>query len=241
MTGPLATLTISLDGQPVARAAVLAWEDRRIAAVRRTLGLPPSQTPRAEQRRELRERKLALGHDGLRALLARRLWWSERLTRLSAALSRGRRTSICEIHVARGSAEHFARWFEARNTQDDEPAMLDGCADHYIIARDAGGRQLVVETTGGAPLPGEFTIDYADLSSLRTPPDPAYPFQVVGVARLADGLAIGGVRHQFRQDGAGFHARLTVEFPSAVPARMIAQHRWHLATEFSNWITAANS
>jgi hypothetical protein len=118
--------------------------------------------------------------------------------------------------------------------------MLDACPDHYIIMRDSQGRQLVVETTGGAPLPGEFTVDYSDVSSLHTQADPTYPHQVAGVARLGDGLAIGGVRHQFRQEGDGFRALLTVEFPRRVPRKMIAEHRWHLAVEFANWIEAAS-
>ena len=173
-------------------------------------------------------------------MLGRGLRWSERITRLTVAMSGPRRRfSVCEIAVNRGSAEHFARWFADRNDLNDEAAMIDACPDHYIIARDEGGRQLVIETTGGSPLPGEFTVDYADVSSLRTPPGPAYPHQVAGVARLADGLAIGGVRHQFRQEGDGFRALLSVEFPGFVPMHMVAAHRWHLAVEFSNWIEAA--
>ena len=117
--------------------------------------------------------------------------------------------------------------------------MLGACPDHYIITKDKLGRQLVVETTGGSPLPARFTVDYDDVSSLSTQSDPAYPIQVAGVARLSDGLVVGGVRHQFRQEGIGFRALLTVEFPHASPGYMIAQHRWHLATEFSNWIEAA--
>ena len=52
-------------------------------------------------------------------------------------------------------------------------------------------------------------------------------------------MAIGGVRHQFRDTPDGFLARLCVEFPRFTPRRVIAEHRWHLACEFSNWIEAA--
>lgn len=88
-------------------------------------------------------------------------------------------------------------------------------------------------------MPGEFTVDYDATGSLHTAPDPSYPIQIVGEAPLRDGLAIGGVHHQFQQEGDGFRALLTVEFPGRVPMRIIAQHRWHLAMEFSNWIEAA--
>ncbi len=77
-----------VQGRPVERAAVLTWESRRSASVRTILGLPPSNASPDEQRRELLARKLEIGHDGLRALLGRRLWWSERLTRLSVAAAR---------------------------------------------------------------------------------------------------------------------------------------------------------
>lgn len=230
-----------INGEIVDRAAIRAWEDRRIRAVRRTLKLPRSSAPREQQRREILERKLTLGHDGLRDMIGRAVRLSERITRVTVALSRGkRRFSVCEIDVPTGSAARFARWFEDRNALNDERAMLDACPDHYIIARDTEGRQLVVETTGGSPLPGEFTVDYTDVASLQTKADPSCPYQVAGVARMRDGLAIGGVRHQFRQEGDGFRALLTVEFPARVPRRMIAEHRWHLAVEFANWIEAAS-
>lgn len=231
-----------IDGASLGRNAVLAWEDRRTAAVRRKLGLGRSSAPRSEQRREILESKLALGHQGLRALVKRELWMSEKITRWSVALSGDkRRFAVCEIEVATGSASRFARWFGDRNSLNDEVAMIDACPDHYIIARDGQGRQLVVETTGGSPLSSEFTVDYSDIASLHTSPDPSYPHQVAGVARLSDGLAIGGVRHQFRQEGDGFRALLTVEFPGRVPLKMAAEHRWHLAAEFSNWIETAQA
>ncbi|MCC3332314.1 hypothetical protein [Nocardia abscessus] len=63
--------------------------------------------------------------------------------------------------------------------------------------------------------------------------------QARGTAALADGTVIGGVRHQFRDEpGGGFRSRLAVAFPAAVPGLYIAEHQWHLACEFGNWITA---
>lgn len=229
-----------IDGRIATRTEILAWEDKRTAAVRRTLKMAPSSESREQQRMEVLERKLDLGHDGLRALLRRGLWWSEKISRLSVvAAGRRRRYSVCELRVSRGSAEQFAGWFMDRNAANDERVMLDACPDHYVITHDEQGRQLVLETTGGSPFPAEFAVDYDDVSSLHTAPDPAYPHQLAGVARLADGFVIGGVRHQFRQEGEGFRALLTVEFPATMPKRMIAQHRWHLAAEWANWIEAA--
>lgn len=229
-----------IDGRDVGHTTILAWEDRRTVAVGKKLGISFESGSRDGRKRELLQQKLSLGHDRLQSLLRSQLWWSEHTTRLGHALSGGKRNlSVCELVISKGSAEGFARWFADRNTLDDEPAMLAACPDHYIITRDEAGRQLVVETTGGAPLPAMFTVDYDDVSSLATQADPTYPLQVAGVARLGDGLAVGGVRHQFRQEGDGFRALLTVEFPRATPTHMVAGHRWHLAVEFSNWIEAA--
>lgn len=86
-------LTVIIDGHIHDRASVHAWEDRRMTKVRRTLGLPATAAPREQQRAELLERKVALGHHGLRRLIGRRLWWSEKVTRFSVAVSRGKRRS----------------------------------------------------------------------------------------------------------------------------------------------------
>ncbi len=161
--------------------------------VRRKLGLAASEAPLEAQRRELTEHKLRLGHSGLRKALGPSLWLAEKATRLTARLSGGgRKFSVCEIEVPKGSAAHFATWFDDRNSTDYEAAMIDACPDHFIITWDPDGRQRVLETTGGSPLPGELLVDYTDVASLKTPPDPAYPCQVAGVARLDDGLAVGG-------------------------------------------------
>lgn len=229
-----------IEGTSHTRDSVLAWEAMRMAAVRRKLGLSPTNAPLAHQRTELADHKLALGHEGIRRALGRGPWLSEKITRFTVRMSgEGRRFSVCEIEVPIGSAEHFAKWFDDRNNYNDERAMIEACPDHYVITRYEAGRQYVLETTGGSPLPGGFLVDYKDTSALVTEPDPSFPFQVAGVARLDDGLAIGGVRHQFRQENDGFRARLTVEFPRKVPQKMISEHCWHLAVEFSNWIEAA--
>ncbi len=117
--------------------------------------------------------------------------------------------------------------------------MIAALPEHYLIATDPSGRQEVIETNGGSPMAARFFIDYNDLSSLRSQPDSTYPIAVVGVARSPNGAAIGGVRHQFRNEGDGFRAKLTVEFPSLIMPSVVTGHRWHLACEFSNWIRAA--
>lgn len=224
-----------IDGKQIDRVAIRAWEERRQTKVAKKLGVKSGSYE--ARRQALLERKLELGHDELRRILRTDLKVSGFISRLLAKLARGRRVySICEIVVERGSAEAFAAWFEECTVNNREAPMIDSCPDHFIISTDSEGRQIVLESTGGSPFATEFSVDYDDTSSITTPPDQTFPFQIAGVARLADGLAIGGVRHQFRQEGEGFRARMTVEFPHGTLGHMVSQHRWHLATEFSNWI-----
>lgn len=130
-------------------------------------------------------------------------------------------------------------YFDAVAAGDPTP-ILAACPDHYIARTRPDGRQEVVETTGGAPLPLRMVFDRTDLRTLVTPPDPAFPVQWAGVARTEHGAALGGTRHQFRDERAGFLARLTVELPATLPPEMLREHRWHLACEFSNWVEAVN-
>lgn len=235
-------ITAHIAGRLVPRAEVLAWEGRRAARVARKLGVvePPSDV--ATLRRALVERKLRLGHDGIERLLARELRWSDRIGRMGARLSGGRRR-ICTIDLTAdsGAAERVPRWYEAAITSNDEDPLIAACPDHYILRTRPDGAQEVVETTGGAPLAVRMFFDASDLSTLTTPADAAFPTQWAGIARNAEGTPLGGIRHQFRDRPDGWHARLTVEFPLTTPSSMIEAHRWHLACEFSNWIEAASA
>src|SRR5699024_4552146 len=170
--------------------------------------------------------------------VASRVRLSNLVSRAAAAAAKDKRVqSSIKVRAPSGTAEEFAAWFNAESALHDSDAMLAACPDHYFIGEDDRGRQKVIETTGGAPLPSQFFIDYTDISSLATPSLPEYPVQIAGVARTAKGVPIGGVRHQFRNllDG-GFEAWNTVEFPSNVGERIVNGHRWHLACEFGNWI-----
>lgn len=225
----------------IPRGHVLEWERRRALVVLRRLGERPGDGEDLEAlRQQLLERKIVLGADGVRHILRRELAVAQPLANAVARISCGfRRFSVTELLVDRGSAKYFVEWFLERAARNDEIAMLAACPDHYLIRTNAEGAQEVIETTGGSPLVGRFLIDYRDLSSLRSVPDPRYPCQAAGVARAENGLALGGVRHQFRNEGFGFRARLTVEFPAMILPGVVSAHRWHLASEFSNWIEAA--
>ncbi|MBB2773535.1 MULTISPECIES: hypothetical protein [Mycolicibacterium] len=233
-------ITAILGGSRFTRLDVLERERERARRALSKLGAPVSSAEVDQLREALRQRKAELGHSGIEGALGRDVRWSTRVARLTATASRGRRAlSTIEMVASQGSANGFVDWFEKRTSADDEAAMLAAHPDHFLFRTDAEGSQEVWETNGGSPLAARFFIDYDDTSSLQTPVDREYPVQLAGVARLRDGLAIGGVRHQFRDEGEGFRALLTVEFPALTLPTILRGHRWHLAIEFSNWIEAS--
>jgi hypothetical protein len=241
----------------ISRQQVLEWEARRTRHVLKKLAARLGDraarelaaessieslrtAPLDAQRVALTAMKVALGHAGMYALFKRELSVSERISRAGLAVSRGRtKHAVTRIEVRDYSAARFSQWFNDLTMTNAEAAMIDACPDHYLLRGLPDGRQEVIETTGGSPSVTRFLVDYTQTDSLAIEIDPAYPIQIAGVALLDDGLAIGGVRHQFRERDGSMDALLTVQFPAATPAKLIAEHQWHLACEFGNWMTAA--
>jgi hypothetical protein len=234
------TIRAVIDGRDVPRDEVLAWEDKRMRKAARKIGLPIPDGDLAQRRRSFAEAKLRLGHRAVRDRLARDVRLAGATFGGAARLSRGRRRmSVCDLHVNRGRAGEFTDWFTQHALANDELSMLAASPDHFLLHADSTGKQEIIETTGGSPLAARFVVDLDDHSSLVSQPDPTFDHELAGVARTLDGAPLGGVRHQFRDEHDGFHARLCVEFPLLTPGYLIAQHRWHLACEFSNWIEFA--
>jgi len=177
-----------IGGRAVVRDEVLAWEARRIDAVARKLDLTVPSGGLPERRAALLQAKLDLGPQLIAVRQARDVRWAARIGRASNHPKGRRRFSICELHVSSGSAAQFAAWFQARTRENDEEAMLAACPDHFVLRTDPDGRQEVLETTGGSPLASRFFVDYDDVSTLITKPDPAFPEQIAGAAFMADGV-----------------------------------------------------
>jgi hypothetical protein len=250
------TIHAIIDGNHVTRAEVQRWEARRAQRVlkklTRWLGPPgvaeilpaaadSRTTDLARQRVLLLALKTGIGHAGIYAMLRRELAASEHVARLAVAASRGRTAYSITRLVAPGcSAPEFGQWFTNLTPTDNQADAVDACPDHYLLRGLPDGRQEVVETTGGSPTPTRFLVDYTNVDAVSVPVHDDYPVQIAGAAVLDDGLIIGGVRHQFRDRDGAMEALLTVEFPAMFPSTMIAAHRWHLATEFSNWIIASS-
>ncbi|MBT2264406.1 hypothetical protein [Rhodococcus erythropolis] len=243
--------------EKVSRAQVVAWESHRTEAVLRKFAsrlgrrawteLLPDHTlgdmvrsPLEVQRLTLTTLKSRMGHAGIYAMLRHELTLSEQMARFGVKASRGRtKHSVTHLEVPGYSAELFADWFNNLTVANAETDMVAACPDHYLLRGRADGCQEVVETTGGSPAASRFVVDYGQTDSLTIPITPGYPIQIAGRALLDDGLIIGGVRHQFRDNNGALEAKLTVQFPGTLPAKLIREHQWHLAVEFSNWIIAA--
>ena len=250
-------ITAIIEGELVTRAEVQRWESRRATAVLKKFGrrlgprgfaeLLPDATLASllasdldTQRAALVTLKTGLGHAGIYAMLRHELTASDRTARLAVAASRGRTAFSVTRLVAPGcSADQFATWFDDLVVTNAEIDMIDACPDHYLLRGLPDGRQEVIETTGGSPTATRFLVDYVNVDTVSVPVDPAYPIQIAGRAVLDDGFVLGGIRHQFRDRDGTMEALLTVEFPGMFPGTLIAAHRWHLATEFSNWIIAS--
>ncbi len=234
------TVAARIDGRPVSRDEVLAWEARRYAPAARKVGLDVPSGSLPERRVAFADAKLELGAARLRGRLSRDLRLSGLVARAGTRASRDRRVlSVCDLDVAGGDAETFVAWFTDTARADYQRSMLAANPDHFLIDVRPDGRQEVIETTGGSPLATHFLVDYTDTAPLSSDRDPGYPHELAGAARTEAGAVIGGVRHELRATRDGFHALLQVEFPRLTAPSMIRTHRWHLACEFSNWVESA--
>lgn len=208
------------------------WESERLASVSRRFGSP------ARGAKALAEFKLALGRDAIMHRLKSGLAFGRVATKLMIILSRGRyRLCQVEIDMAGLSATQAADGIRGLMEDRSNAALLANlaaCPDHHVFDFDRGVLE-VVETTGGAPFPTQMFVRIGDEAGLPIEADALFPIQIAGIARMADGTVMGGVRHQFRDESGGFKVRLCVAFPRALPAPFIRAHQLHLACEFSNW------
>ncbi|MER8039118.1 hypothetical protein [Streptomyces hydrogenans] len=252
---PALDLTAYINRRAIGRTAVLQWEARRlrVAAERLSHHLPagltaelgnllddssPSIETVPQDRERLADVKLSLGQEEIRDRMASDLTITDPMGVLAAAVDEWS-TSRCEISSSIGTAKGFLDWFNDCMARNDERAMLIANPDHYLISSPRPGAQEVIEVTGGAMLAARFLIDYSDNVGVPITRDPLFPVQTSGWARSGDGTKIGAVRHQFRDNPqGGFTAKLAVAFPATLPPWMFSEHQWHLACEFSNWVSA---
>ena len=149
-----------------------------------------------------------------------------------------RKRAVVTIFASGLTAASFSKRLEKlmlENTDAHKRANLGACPDHCAL-QQRGDILEVIETAGNSPLQTQFFLDLGGEAEIEEPRDASYPFQSVGVARLANGCNVGGIRHQFRDTEKGLEARFCVEFPSLCPDSLIKEHQLHLAAEWSRWI-----
>lgn len=231
-----------IDGTRVPRAGVLAWEDRRITASAKRLGVHMSSHAQTLVRREeLVQAKMSIGPEALLARFSRQTRMADQTARRGVRLTPRRAFVTADLHVTGGSSAQLVEWFEEQLKTNNQAAMLRACPDHYVLRTTDDGRQQVMQATGASPMLNQFFLAYGSEEGLANPREPQYSHQIVASARLADGTLVGGARMQFRDTKTGFFARLIEEFPSLTPSFMVKQQRWHTALEFSNWTEAAHA
>ncbi len=229
------------NGKSISRDRVRAWETTRLKKNLRKYGVEVPDGDLDALRKALAAAKVTMGRVQIENKLAREVRVSDALTGMLARGSRGRRLlSQVEIFAPGAQADQLPAWYTERNEADDEIAFLTATPDHHLFrpAKSSHGQE-VWETTGGSPVTSRFFIEVGSTEGLVTPADPTYPVQMVGCARLANGAVLGGIRHQFRDEQDGARVLLTVEFPWLMGPFGPAAHRWHLASEFANWLRAA--
>src|ERR1700759_3580855 len=119
------SIRAQLRGETIARDQVLDWEDRRITAAARKLGLQALAGGNVPARREaLLQAKLTLGPEEIATRLSRDTRVAELVEKAAARVSRRRRASAVDLYVKGGSAGQFVDAFEGWAAASDEAAML---------------------------------------------------------------------------------------------------------------------
>jgi hypothetical protein len=212
-----------IEGRAISEEEFLRWE---VARSREALAL-------------LRKK---LGIAGIQELLEEELGNSDREHARMSHESKGNwAASTTEIDVKGVSAGDFLQWFRERVQANDQSAMGRACPEHYVVAPTDDGRLDVIETTGGWGFPTRFFAKLGETAETACPNpddiDSSYPMKWAGRFTLRNGEENGRVLHQFMDTAGGFKAKLTIYFPAASPPGLIEGHRWHLAVEFTNWVT----
>ena len=113
MTMSTPSITTQLRGETIARDQVLDWEDRRITAAARKLGLQAPAGGDVSTRREaLLQAKLTLGPEEITTRLSRDIRVAEFVGKAGARVSKRRRVSVVDLYVNGGSAGQFVDAFE---------------------------------------------------------------------------------------------------------------------------------
>ncbi|MDW8544455.1 hypothetical protein SD311_005340 [Staphylococcus sp. KG4-3] len=187
--------------------------------------------------------KLNLGFDKIRETMKCRYKLGNLMSLMAEKLSFGnRKFCITEIYVPNSdlnSTEIMNAISEVMMEHNDKNDLMNIVSnpDHYVLLGRTDNLQEVLEITGGSPLPTRFFAEYYNETKLKSKKSSDYDVELPGVAKLENGVIIGGMRHQVKRENDGFRFKALVEFPGILPNSMIKQHQLHLACEFGHWIS----
>ncbi|AEA00344.1 MULTISPECIES: hypothetical protein [Aerococcus] len=236
-------MKITIVGQVVSQEKLDQWEYRHTRQALKNLGNRPKPADNLiTLRNKLNQLKQSLTYEEIVHHLGWKLKLMAALMRGVGWLSFGRvKYAACTLEVDELTIEEFAPLVKDFVTKDNpgiRQINLEANPEHYVL-EPRGQLFEVIETAGASPLPIQFFIDFSSDQGLVSQANPAYPLQMIGQAYLANGLPVGGIRHQFRNTKTGMEAKTLVEFPAACPSYIVNDHCLHLALEWKNWISAA--
>lgn len=225
--------TIYFNNKLIPHSAISNWENKRIKVVSTKLDFKSSTAE------DLATSKQGISYDEMIRRLKNNLIITSSVVKLMEILSfKKRKFSSVEMVVEGMTAEEIIVGIDKLLMEQNKAydfINLVACPDHYVLRALGNNILEVIETPAGLPFPTQFYINFGQETGLQIPRDSTYPFQSVGIAKLKSGTIIGGVRHQFKNEGNGFRAKLAVEFPLITPNYFIKQHQFHLACEFGHW------
>lgn len=244
-----------INGTQVTRKKVNKWETQRLKNVYKYL----SKYPEAQlnknvklwvknndldnMKQEIAQAKLNITFSKLRKSMRLKYTVGNLISAIATKLSFGqRKMSTVEIaipnsHLNAQEVMNVLNQVMMQKTPEHDEINVKANPDHYVLEGITAEIQEVLETTGGSPLPTHFFAHYNDETKLKSRMSEDYQIELPGVAKLKNGMIIGGMRHQIRNENHGFRFKALVEFPAILPNYMIHQHQYHLCCEFGNWLT----
>jgi hypothetical protein len=246
---------VFFSGQKVAPQAFEQWEKRHSVTMAKRLqnyyrvNMSPffvksiPETDLLTVRKKLVAYKLQLSNDEIRGKLKHVFGFTNTATDFMSTLGRHKRkSSVVEI-VVKDVPEGFdlkkfvdqIQTLMTTNSEENRRICLAGSPDHLLLEGKPNNAQEIVEITGGAPMEAHFINYYGVGAGINYPRDPEYPYQMASISMMTNNIAAGDIRHQYKEEGTGFRAKLADEFPIFFTNSMIREHQFHLANEFLVW------
>lgn len=251
-------MKIFINHKQLSQARLDAWEKKHTLQALKNLHQPAEKTDDLPSlRAQLQTAKDTFSYEEVIKLLRPKLALGFCVMNILARASRLRRLrhktkyATAVLFIEGLYVEDFvtvAESFTSSDTPEIRRINNNVNPEHYaLISR--GTVFEVIEKAGNCPVPLQFFIEFYENDAVETSVgkgsiltstrDASYPYESAGIARLKNGVIVGGIRHQFKNTAAGLEAKTLVEFPALCPSYIVRDHCLHLALEWKNWLLAA--